>query len=98
MRESLTGATSGIEAGKCVLRRAEELIEAKQSFTVETNLSGSTYLRMASKARQSGFVIVVFFVGTTSVEINLERIVARVKKGGHDVPEQDQHVAGARWR
>ncbi len=32
----------------------------------------------------------VVFVGTTSVEINIERIRARVKKGGHDVPEEDQ--------
>lgn len=90
MRKSLAGANSDIEAGKQVLRRAEELIEAKQSFTVETTLSGSTYLRMAIKARQAGFNVVVFFVGTSSVEINLERIVARVKKGGHDVPEEDQ--------
>ena len=32
----------------------------------------------------------VVFVGTASVEINIERVKARVKKGGHDVPEEDQ--------
>ena len=32
----------------------------------------------------------VVFVGTSSVEINIERVKARVKKGGHDVPEGDQ--------
>jgi len=32
----------------------------------------------------------VIFVGTASVEINIERVKARVEKGGHDVPEEDQ--------
>jgi len=81
---------SDIEAGRKVLRDAEELIQAKQSFTVETTLSGSTYLKMAVRAKNAGFAIVVFFVGTTSVEINLARVKGRVKKGGHDVPEEDQ--------
>ena len=57
---------------------------------VETTLSGSTYLRMAARAKQAGFEIAVVFVGTDAVEINLERVKARVEKGGHDVPEEDQ--------
>ena len=32
----------------------------------------------------------VVFVGTAAVEINMERVKARVLKGGHDVPEEDQ--------
>ena len=90
LQETINANNSDIEAGKRVLRLAEELIEQKQSFTVETTLSGSTYLRMAARARSVGFNIVVFFIGTTSVEINLARVRARVKKGGHDVTEEDQ--------
>jgi predicted ABC-type ATPase len=90
IRETLDSDNSDIEAGKQVLRRAEELIAERQSFTVETTLSGSTYLRMASRAKNVGFNIMVVFVGTASVEINIERVKARVKKGGHDVPEEDQ--------
>jgi predicted ABC-type ATPase len=90
LQETASGNTSDIEAGKQVLRQAEELIEARQSFTVETTLSGSTYLKMAARAKDAGFNVLVFFVGTASVEINLKRVQARVKLGGHDVPEQDQ--------
>jgi len=90
IRDTLQGTDSDIEAGKKVLRRAEELIESNQSFTVETTLSGSTYLRMAARAKDAGFLIAVIFVGTNSVEINIERVKARVQKGGHDVPEADQ--------
>jgi Uncharacterized protein conserved in bacteria len=45
---------------------------------------------MATRAKSAGFNIMVVFIGTTSVEINIERVKARVKKGGHDVPEEDQ--------
>jgi predicted ABC-type ATPase len=81
---------SRIEAGRLVLKRAEELLTARQDFTVETTLSGTTYLRMAARAKDLGFFVTVFFVGTASVEINIERIRVRVEKGGHDVLEEDQ--------
>jgi len=74
IRDTLPTADSDIEAGKRVLRRAEELIESGQSFTVETTLSGSTYLRMAARAKDAGFLIAVIFIGTNSVEINIERV------------------------
>lgn len=90
IRDSIPGGGSNIDAGKRVLQRAQQLIQAHESFTVETTLSGSTYLRLAAQAKAEGFLIAVIFVGTASVEINLERVRARVLKGGHDVPEEDQ--------
>lgn len=90
LQATLDSHHSDIEAGKRVLRLAEELIAKGQTFTVETTLSGGTYLKMAARAKEAGFSLMVVFVGTTSVEINLERVRARVKKGGHDVPEEDQ--------
>ncbi len=90
IRATVPSTVSTIEAGKRVLRLAENLILKKQSFTVETTLSGGTYLRMVARAQAAGFYIMVLFIGTTSVEINIERIKARVEKGGHDVPEEDQ--------
>ena len=90
IQKAIVGEHSDLEAGKRVLAQAEAFIAEGQSFTVETTLSGSTYLRMATRARAAGFNIFVFFVGTDSVEINLKRVQARVLKGGHDVPEEDQ--------
>lgn len=90
IQDAISSENSDLEAGRRILLRAEELIDARQSFTVETTLSGSTYLKMAVRAKQAGFNVMLIFVGTTSVEINIERVKARVKKGGHDVPEADQ--------
>ena len=90
LQDSVGDIASNIEAGKRVLRLADDLITARQSFTIETTLSGGTYLRMAEKATEVGFLLMVVFVGTSSVEINLGRVKERVIKGGHDVPEEDQ--------
>ena len=40
-------------------------------------------------ARNRGFEIVLVYIGTENVEINLGRIRNRVLAGGHDVPEKD---------
>ena len=90
LQSTLDSNNSNIDAGKQMLRMAEGLISKGQTFTVETTLSGSTYLKMAARAKVAGFNLMVVFVGTSSVEINIERVKVRVKKGGHDVPEQDQ--------
>ena len=90
MRE--TGADSGsvIDAGRNVLQMAEAFLATRQSFLVETTLSGNTYLRMMSRAKALGYTVVFFYVGTTDVSINIQRIRNRVKDDGHDVPEEDQ--------
>ena len=79
-----------MDAGRAVLLRAEELLSNKQSFLVETTLSGNTYLRMMKRAREQGYTVVLLFVGTSDVSINLRRVRGRVRKGGHNVPEADQ--------
>jgi predicted ABC-type ATPase len=81
---------SAIDAGRAVLLRSNELLKANESFLVETTLSGSTYLRMMERARELEYSIVLLFVGTRDVSINLRRVQSRVEKGGHDVPIEDQ--------
>jgi len=41
---------------------------------------------MMLQARSRGFEIVLVYIGTENVEINLARIRNRVLAGGHDVP------------
>jgi predicted ABC-type ATPase len=38
------------------------------------------------RAKESGFFIRLFFIGTDCPEINASRIARRVLEGGHDVP------------
>ena len=82
---------SAIAAGKEVLRLAKEHLERRESFAVETTLAGKNYLQMMQYAMglDRGFEVVLIYIGTESVEINLARIANRVLGGGHNVPELD---------
>jgi predicted ABC-type ATPase len=82
-------AALAIAAGREVLQRAARHLLERSSFAVETTLSGMPYLRMMQDARARGFEVDLIYIGTESVEINLERIRGRVALGGHDVPEED---------
>lgn len=81
---------SNVEAGKELIRSAEAFLAGRVSFSVETTLSGGTYLRMLARARELGYRTRLFYIGTESVDINIVRIQARVLMGGHDVPREDQ--------
>ena len=71
-----------IEAARQVLKSASEHLDRGQSFAVETTLSGKNYLRMMLDAKKRGFEIVLVYIGTETVEINLARIRNRVIAGG----------------
>lgn len=88
----IVGSSPGspIEAGRTILRMANELLRKRESFSVETTLSGRTYLRMMRDAKKPGYEIRLVYIGTETVEINIERVRARVRAGGHDIPEADQ--------
>jgi predicted ABC-type ATPase len=78
LRTTGSGSGSAIEAGQDVLSKAERFIADLQSFTVETRLSGHTYIRMMARAKALGYLVVLIYVATSSVEINIERIRNRV--------------------
>ena len=84
-----SSTTFPIEGARQVLRSANDHLHRAESFAVETTLSGKNYLRMMLDARRFGFEIVLVYIGTDNVEINLGRIRDRVLAGGHNVPEAD---------
>jgi predicted ABC-type ATPase len=81
--------TSAVAAARKVLNSARRHIQKGEGFAVETTLSGRGYLQMMLEARTCGFEIVLVYIGTERVEINLSRIRDRVVAGGHNVLEVD---------
>ena len=87
--QSSMPSTFPIAAARRVLESAKDHISRRESFAVETTLSGKHYLRMMVDAPKRGFEVVLVYIGTENVEINLARITNRVLAGGHDVPQSD---------
>ncbi len=64
----------------------EKCLIEKKSFIFETVLSSTEKITFIEKAKQAGYFIRLFFIGTNSPTINASRIAQRVIDGGHDVP------------
>jgi predicted ABC-type ATPase len=70
-------------------RRLEIAMANGSAFTFETTLGGETITRLLLEAATQGAVVRIWFAGLESVELHLRRVAARVKQGGHDIPETD---------
>ncbi|MGJ8654492.1 MAG: zeta toxin family protein [Opitutaceae bacterium] len=83
---SLTLAEAQSEAwnfGKDALQNA---CDTGSSFAFETTLGGNTIPKILLHAALNDTKISVYYIGLNSVELNIERVAARVARGGHDIP------------
>ena len=67
------------------LRRREAVAQLRP-LAFETVLSTDEKLQFILGARNLGYFVRLFFIGTSGPEINAGRIAARYVKGGHTVP------------
>jgi predicted ABC-type ATPase len=75
-----------MQAARYATEKREECIENKRSLIFETVLSAPDKLLFIERAKQQGYFIRLFFIGTDSPQVNIMRISRRVMNGGHDVP------------
>ena len=78
-----------VEAGKRFLRGISAEIQERHSFLVESTLSGLTFKRLIRQMAQSGYEVSIVFIFLRSADACVARILERVRKGGHPVPEAD---------
>ena len=74
------------QQGRQLLERA---IAERLDFALETTLGASTIPKVLAAAADSGSEVRIWYAGLDSVERHIERVRARVRKGGHDIPEAD---------
>jgi predicted ABC-type ATPase len=74
--------------GKRLLERA---IDERLDYTFETTLGGKTITALLERAIAQKIEVRMWYVGLRSPELNVERVHARVAKGGHDIPEAKIH-------
>jgi predicted ABC-type ATPase len=72
--------------GRDLLRQA---IDERKDFVFESTLGAHTLPMMLAEAADAGASVHVWFVGLESAERHIARVRARVKAGGHDIPEAD---------
>ena len=79
--------TAAIKAARLMLEEIAVCAERGESFAFETTLSGLTYLRQITTWRAMGYRVKLFFLSLPDASAAVERVAARVRQGGHDIPE-----------
>ena len=77
---------AAIAAARLVLQEIDRLAAERMDFAFETTCSGLTYVRRLKAWKQAGYRI---DLRLHSAQLALRRIAARVRQGGHDVPQAD---------
>jgi predicted ABC-type ATPase len=77
------------KAAKIAVNRINDCLKRNISFTQETTLSGRSVLNTIRQARKKGYYISLYYIGLSSAEESIYRIANRVKKGGHNIPQED---------
>lgn len=78
------------EASAVITQLRQELVRQRESFVFETVFSDPVGDKLAflKETAQSGYTVVVCFIGVAGPETSEQRVAMRVSQGGHDVPSE----------
>lgn len=82
------------EAAQAAERARDALVARGESFIAETVASHESKVDLVRRARDAGFYVHLIVVAVPE-EYSVQRVLARVASGGHDVPEDKIR---SRWR
>jgi predicted ABC-type ATPase len=75
------------ESGRLLLHRWDDLAAARQSFAIETTLASRSLAPKVAQLKTQGYRFVLIFLYSPSPELNAARVASRVRRGGHNIPE-----------
>lgn len=85
----LDPSSAAIKAGRLLLGEIRASIVRKETFALESTLSGKTYVRIFQRAVDAGYEIELHYLWLAKPEQAIARVRRRVRMGGHDVPSGD---------
>ena len=77
-----------ITASRLMLKKVKYLFNRREDFCIETTLATRALLKMTRSAQNMGYYVTVLYFWLNSPDIAVQRVAARVKAGGHDIPEE----------
>ncbi|RRN00344.1 hypothetical protein EIM44_10730 [Bibersteinia trehalosi] len=77
-----------IEAGRKAIDLFQFAVKNQIAFSMESTLSGKSILKRMENAKVGNFRTRLNYIGVDDPDINIERVKARVKAGGHFIDEE----------
>lgn len=79
---------ASFEAGRVMLQRLNELARQRRDLSFETTLASRFYANWIKGLQKNGYRFILMFLWLESAELAKERVKERVRRGGHDIPEE----------
>lgn len=80
-------ASAAIRAGRLMIQEIEHRFNNRESFAIETTLSGKGYARYIPEWQRASYEVKLLFLRLDSADDAVRRVAARVAQGGHHIPE-----------
>lgn len=88
---TLTQADANSAAWHEGVKLLKRTIAERKDFAFETTLGANTIPRLLAQAASQEIQIYIWYVGLASPELHIERVQARVRRGGHDIAAEHIH-------
>ena len=75
------------EAGRIMLKRIDTLLTQKVSFAFEATLASKAFTKLITRAQADGYRVGLIYVALPTVQLAKRRVAARVREGGHSIPD-----------
>ena len=85
MQQAEANATAWNQGRRLLERALAEPLD----FAFETTLGGNTLAKLLAQAAERDAEVHILYIGLASPELHIARVAARVRSGGHDIPEAD---------
>jgi predicted ABC-type ATPase len=85
----LAPETALLAASRLFLKEIEKYVRDRQSFALETTLSGRSYLKLIARLQTDGWQVKLIYLALPNVTMSKMRVAERVIHGGHNIPQQD---------
>lgn len=79
---------AAIQASKYMLMKINYLLKRHADFAIETTLATRTLYKTVKKAQAAGYTVTLLYFWLNSPSLAIERVLARVAAGGHNIPEE----------
>jgi predicted ABC-type ATPase len=79
---------AGLAAGRIMLVRLRELARKRSGFAFETTLASRSFAPWLAELIRTDYQFHLIFLWLPHPDMAVARVAARVREGGHDIPEE----------
>jgi len=86
---------AAVQAGRLMIARMHDLVQAGESFAFETTCAGRSYVPWLQRCKAQAWRVTLLFLWLPTPQAAVHRVARRVRQGGHRIPSE---VVIRRWK